>query len=43
MLGSNTMDAYYLCVTQNYVHELCVFHVCALKNVLYDKPTNAHL
>jgi len=31
--GSNNTDAYYLCVTHNYVHELYVFHVCALTNV----------
>jgi len=37
------MDAYYLCITHHYVHELYVFHVCALMNVLCDKLTNAHL
>jgi hypothetical protein len=42
IFGPNNIDAYYLCITQNYVHEFYVFHVCTLKNALYDKPTNAH-
>jgi len=43
IFGSNNIDVYYLCITHSYVHELFVFHVCALTNVLCDKLTNAHL